>query len=396
MDKSSFSPPDSDHQPCPDGGPPSAVIVAPRQTTLAPLNAVDLFAGAGGFSAAASKVGIRVVAAVEMDKFACATYRGNLIGGSGDPDAAPRLYATDILALEPEALREAHFADGATCDLVLGGPPCQGFSVHRINDAGVGDPRNKLLLRYFKFVKCLQPRIFLMENVPGLLWPRHRDFLQDFLRESRHAGYRILGPDRLDARDYGVPQRRKRIFLLGIRGDVTFDAAAWPPPATHGDAKACAEDPSLNPWISAAAVFGLPAPEGDENDLHMNHSPELVRVFEATPLNGGSRRNSGRVLPCHDDHNGHSDVYGRIDPAAPGPTMTTACINPSKGRFVHPTEPHGITVRQAARFQTFPDTFVFKGGLMAAGAQIGNAVPVLLGEVLLRAVSRGLGVDPDA
>ncbi len=76
--------------------------------------------------------------------------------------------------------------------------------------------------------------------------------------------------------------------------------------------------------------------------------------------------------------------------------MTTACINPSKGRFVHPTEPHGITLRQAARFQTFPDDFVFKGGLMAAGAQIGNAVPVRLGEILLRAVSRGLGVYRDA
>ncbi len=76
--------------------------------------------------------------------------------------------------------------------------------------------------------------------------------------------------------------------------------------------------------------------------------------------------------------------------------MTTACINPSKGRFVHPTEHHGITIRQAARFQTFPDDFVFKGGLMAAGVQIGNAVPINLGEILLRAVSSGLGVVPDA
>lgn len=122
----------------------------------------------------------------------------------------------------------------------------------------------------------------------------------------------------------------------------------------------------------------------------MNHSQELIDVFMRTPINGGSRKDSGRILPCHGKHDGHKDVYGRIDPSVPGPTMTTACINPSKGRFVHPIENHGITLRQAARFQTFPDDYIFKGGLIAAGVQIGNAVPVLLGEVLLKAVSESL------
>jgi len=373
----------------------SSATADPTRTGLHPLCAVDLFAGAGGFSAAASRVGIRVVAAVEKDKHACSTYRENLIDGCDDPDVAPTLYATDILELTPDTLRNAHFAGDRACDIVLGGPPCQGFSVHRIKNAGVDDPRNKLILSYFRFVKCLQPRVFLMENVPGLLWPRHRDFLRDFLHESRDAGYRILGPTPLDARDYGIPQRRKRIFILGIRRDAHFDETVWPPAPTHGNAKAREQNPLLMAWVSAASIFEKSAPKDDENDRHMNHSPKLVETFESTPLNGGSRRESGRVLPCHDGHNGHSDVYGRIDPNVPGPTMTTACINPSKGRFVHPTEPHGITVRQAARFQTFPDTFVFKGGLMAAGAQIGNAVPVQLGEVLLRALSRGLTVDPD-
>lgn len=396
MDPSSFVPPETDPSAFQRGGTSSSATAEPGRAASHRLCAVDLFAGAGGFSAAAAKVGIRIVAAVELDKHACSTYQANLIDGCDDPDAAPKLYSTDILELAPDALRDAHFAGNRVCDIVLGGPPCQGFSVHRIKNAGVDDPRNKLILSYFRFVKCLRPSVFLMENVPGLLWQRHRDFLRDFLHASRDAGYRVLGPTPLDARDYGVPQRRKRIFILGIREDTDFDEALWPPPPTHGDAKALERNPSLLPWVSAATVFKTPPPEDDENDRHMNHSPELVEVFENTPINGGSRCESGRVLPCHDGHDGHSDVYGRIDPTAPGPTMTTACINPSKGRFVHPTEPHGITVRQAARFQTFPDTFVFKGGLMAAGAQIGNAVPVQLAEALLRAVSRGLGVDPDA
>lgn len=116
----------------------------------------------------------------------------------------------------------------------------------------------------------------------------------------------------------------------------------------------------------------------------MQHCKALLETFARTPSNGGSRSQSGRVLPCHIAHDGHRDVYGRINPAAPGPTMTTACINPSKGRFVHPTEHHGITLRQAARLQSFPDWFNFEGGIMAGGVQVGNAVPVALAEALLK------------
>ncbi|MNF99158.1 putative BsuMI modification methylase subunit YdiO [compost metagenome] len=122
----------------------------------------------------------------------------------------------------------------------------------------------------------------------------------------------------------------------------------------------------------------------------MNHSEALIELFKNTPINGGSRSDSGRVLKCHQGHGGHSDVYGRINPSKPGPTMTTACINPSKGRFVHPTENHGITLRQAARLQTFPDNFIFSGGLMAAGVQIGNAVPILLGQAIIEKISQAL------
>lgn len=377
-------------EPAGDIDPPGGV--APTLAQDHPLLAVDLFAGAGGLSLAATQCGIRMLAAVEIDRHACATYRANLIAGGSDVANRPTLYESDIRDLPPERLRDAHFTADQPCDLILGGPPCQGFSVHRFKGAGVNDPRNELVLRYFDFVNCLQPRAFLLENVPGLLWPRHRPVLDRFVERTREAGYRIcgLGPIRLDARNYGVPQRRRRVFILGVRENIEFDDGQWPPPATHGSD---AVRPDLLPWCTAAGAFE-PAPNDDENNQHMNHSPELVKRFAATPKNGGSRRDVAdyQPLPCHLDHDGHSDVYGRIDPSQPAPTMTTACINPSKGRFVHPTEPHGITVRQAARLQTFPDHFVFKGGLMAAGAQIGNAVPVVLGRHLLRAVLRGLGV----
>jgi len=348
------------------------------------LTCVDLFAGAGGFSLAAANVGLSVVAAVEKNGNACATYRHNIITNGNT-----ELYEGDILGLSPEHILSTHFFGNNNCDIVLGGPPCQGFSVHRIKDAGVGDPRNALILRYFEYVATLRPKAFLMENVPGILWPRHKDFLDAFYEQGESSGYDVRPPVILDARDYGVPQRRRRVFILGVRKDFPF-SVSWPPAPTHGEQRALNENPSLQPWIPASRVFDQPQPVNDKNNMHMNHTPELIEVFKSTPLNGGSRRDSNRVLPCHDGHSGHADVYGRIDPRQPGPTMTTACINPSKGRFVHPTEHHGITVRQAALFQTFPDWFVFQGGLMAAGEQIGNAVPIRLGEILLRTVAAGI------
>lgn len=360
-----------------------------KNVSFSKLKCVDLFAGAGGFSLAAQHANVQVVAAVELNKYACDTYRANLIERCEVEAERPVLYSKNILDLPPELLNDTHFSEGNTCDIVLGGPPCQGFSVHRINGAGVDDPRNELILRYFEYVRVLQPKVFLMENVPGILWPRHKKFLDAFMAESDDSGYRIIGPLRIDARNYGVPQRRVRVFILGVRKDVSFDDAVWPPRQTHGDAKAAIADPSLVLWTNASSVFAKAHMPGDENDCHMNHSEKMIEVFRATPING-SRKDSNRVLPCHKNHSGHNDVYGRINLNEPGPTMTTACINPSKGRFVHPTDHHGITVRQAARFQTFPDSFIFKGGLTAAGTQIGNAVPVDLGEVLLRAVSQGL------
>ena len=327
---------------------------------------------------------MEVVAAVELNKHACATYMHNLV-----VDGRPKLYETDIRTLDPCELHRQLFGSGGECDLVLGGPPCQGFSVHRFKDAGVSDPRNELIFKYFEFVEALRPKAFLMENVPGMQWPRHKGFLDTFYGRGCAAGYRIWEPQVLDARDYGIPQRRTRLFILGVRKDIEFQGT-WPPPATHGNQNELRREPTLAPWTDSRGVFSQPVPDGDENDVHMNHSQRLIAVFESTPPNGGSRSQSNRTLPCHESHNGHSDVYGRIDPSEPGPTMTTACINPSKGRFVHPTEHHGITLRQAARFQTFPDDFVFKGGLMSAGEQIGNAVPVRLGEVLLHFLADGL------
>lgn len=342
---------------------------------------VDLFAGAGGFSLGALSAGLNIVAAVESNTNACSTYRTNLIKSK---KTKTTLFEKDILKLTPDELMRQVGVAAGDCDVLIGGPPCQGFSAHRLNDSGVDDPRNKLLLRYFEYVEALRPKFFLVENVPGMLWERHKKYVEAFYSLADQADYDLAPPFVLNAKDYGVPQNRKRVFLLG-RDRLRFPTSIcdWPPPATHGSPERIAAGADLQPWVNAAAVFEEQLPANDPNDVHMNHGVELVELFKNTPINGGGRFESGRELPCHQAHDGHSDVYGRINPNAPGPTMTTACINPSKGRFVHPTEHHGITLRQAARFQTFPDWWIFEGGLMSGGTQIGNAVPVHMAEQLL-------------
>jgi DNA (cytosine-5)-methyltransferase 1 len=339
------------------------------------LCAVDLFAGAGGFSLGAAMAGIRVVASIESNPRACATYRRNLIQ-TGISDAL--IFEKDIMALHPaDVLAKSGLAPGQ-CNLLLGGPPCQGFSTHRLKDSGVDDPRNRLLIRYFDYVQTIQPECFLVENVPGMLWPRHAPYMQEFYKLAAQHDYAIYEPVVLNAKDFGVPQNRRRVFLLGFRINS---------PTPYGWPVFAREFGVVDvPTAESAQVF-RPAPPGDPNDVHMNHSVDLIEAFQRTPPNGGSRFVSGRTLACHKGHSGHYDVYGRINPNHPGPTMTTACINPSKGRFVHPTEPHGITIRQAARFQTFPDWYVFEGGLMSSGEQIGNAVPPEMARRLLEAIT---------
>jgi len=352
---------------------------------------VDLFAGAGGFSCAARSIGLQVLAAVENDKHASSTYRHNFIKYKHTRNR-PILFTDDINELEPSKVLQSisqTFGD-TQIDIVVGGPPCQGFSKHRHKDSGVDDPRNTLLLRYFTFIHELNPKYFLMENVGGLLWPKHKKYLDRFYELAQENGYNVCEPQVLDAKNYGVPQNRKRVFILGKRSDITWSPIfQWPPKTTHASPNSPeVKQNKKRPWNTAASVFDAPFVENDPIAVHMNHSEELVAVFASTPPDGGSRFESGRCLPCHQKAEGHHDVYGRISTKRPGPTMTTGCINPSKGRFLHPFENHGITIRHAARFQTFPEDFIFLGGLMSASRQVGNAVPVQLGEVVLRVIKR--------
>ncbi|STD46951.1 Modification methylase HaeIII [Edwardsiella tarda] len=274
------------------------------------MKAIDLFAGAGGFSLAAFEVGIDVQAAIELDKQASDTYYHNLVEKLG---AQTQVFSQDINDVDIGSMMKFQGIKQGQLDILLGGPPCQGFSSHRINDAGKDDPRNALLIRYFDFVKNLRPKVFLVENVPGLLWPRHAEYLNNFVALTRAHDYQIVGdqPFILNARDYGVPQSRKRAFILAVRKDICTDGFEWPPKATHTKSGSRA-------WATSSTVFerppqsvlielkdrliekfdftmedaetcikslnwGQPVDSNDPCHVHMMHSPELTALFENTP-----------------------------------------------------------------------------------------------------------------
>lgn len=349
------------------------------RTVFGAPTVVDLFAGAGGLSLAFHLEGFRVTAAVELDANACRTYRRSFMASSRSPETilveAGVEEGSTLLRLQ-EALK------GERLDVLVGGPPCQDFSPARARirkRGGMLPQRSNLVRAYLECVRVLRPRAFLFENVPGLkattgIWQR-------LVEDLAEAGYEIENAE-VEAARFGVPQRRKRLIVVGtLRGEV--GPFAFPQGAA---------DPGLT---VATALRGLSSLRAGEKDPHVPnhyaraHRKEMVDYF-ATIEQGKSWRHGARILDCHKTHNGHWDVYGRIKADELAPTITCGCTNPSKGRFIHPDDHRGLTVREAARLQTFPDDWVFEGGVESESRQVGNAVPIKLGRALASQVRQVL------
>jgi site-specific DNA-cytosine methylase len=258
-------------------------------------------------------------------------------------------------------------------ELLSACPPCQPFSTLGTGDAD--DPRNRLVSSVLRFARALRPRAVLIENVPGLRHePRFSRLLADLGRDYRVASYVV------EAADFGVPQRRRRIIALGVRRDTSVS----PPPDLLGalppgfDASPC----SAGEALAAAADLTL-----EDDPVHRARTPRPTTLKRIRMVKqGGGRFDLPRELQldCHVRLGARhaTSIYGRIDPAEPAPTMTTRCTTPSCGRFVHPHEDRGLTLREAALLQTFPLTYSFRGSHGSIERQIGNAVPPRLSEAL--------------
>lgn len=319
--------------------------------------AVDVFSGVGGLTLGLQRAGFDVVGALDVSELAVAGYELN---HPGIP-----VWRRDIRGIDPEVLMDAFGLTGpGDLDLLAGCPPCQGFSRVRTRSTApaVDDPRNALVAQFARLAEALLPKALLMENVPALAQDSPR--FQRFIRRLWRAGYE-LSWQILNAADHGVPQRRRRLVLIArLEGDVPDFAAGRSKSLTVRD-----------------AIAGLPLPEESDDPVH-NHgekrSPAVSRRIKNVPHDGGSFRSSSRrQLRCHRDFDGFNDIYGRMAWDSPAPTITGGCINPSKGRFLHPEQDRAITLREAALLQGFPPDYQvpLTRGKYQAAAMIGNALP---------------------
>ncbi len=338
--------------------------------------AVDLFCGCGAATAGLKSARFKIIAAVDNDPVACKTY------GANHPTV--RLIAEDITQIDPWELKNTLLAP-RSLDLMVVCAPCQPFSSQL--RCPEDDARANLILESIRFAKALSPSMILLENVPGLVAARFQTLLRTLERGLKAHGYRFRAHKQINAADFGVPQRRVRSILLATKGHIPPKLPTEDPAAPLATVRSAIAD--LRPLLSG---------EEDPNDrLHFarNHRQVAIERLKHIPKDGGSRESlpSRLELNCHKGNTGHPDVYGRMSWDMVAPTLTTGCTDLTRGRFAHPRDDRALTLREAARLQTFPDEYRFHGSAKAIAAQIGNAVPVRLIAHLARELRQYLGRD---
>lgn len=327
---------------------------------------IDCFCGAGGLSLGFEKAGFSVEYAFDLDEKAILTYKNNPQYHHG------AAFVRDIYNVSKKSIEEDLGHKLGQIDVVIGGPPCQGFSVQRRGDDN--DLRNQLVLEYVRLLKEIRPRFFVMENVSGILSQRGKPYIKALFDNLTAAGY-LIQQKKLTASDYGVPQERTRVIIVGELTSNNKGSFVYPEPLNQP--KKTVRD----------AIEDLM--EKKENDVP-NHKADklsdinLKRIRSITEGQGRDSLPEELQLECHKKNTGHRhlDTYGRMAWDQPGPTITARFDSFSRGRFGHPVLDRTITLREGARIQTFPDDFEFFGTKVEVARQIGNAVPPMLGKVI--------------
>jgi DNA (cytosine-5)-methyltransferase 1 len=350
--------------------------------------AVDLFCGAGGMSLGFEMAGFSVKAAIDRDEHHVTAYRINF------PDA--EVLEADLSMLTGTQIRQQARLGSAHIDVVFGGPPCQGFSM--IGRKDINDERNQLLLHFIRLVSELKPTYFVVENVQGLMFSHARGFLDKFKRRAADAGYLLVEPIQvLDASEFGVPQRRLRTVIIGYRANAK--AAKYPTPHPSEEKPtvwdAIGDLPNVDdyPYLLKTDVFSgrlkKPSPFADK----------MQRMFRDKSGKWKLRKHPSPIITSCANTVHSAKMRRRFEKTASGETEPTSHLyrlkaeglsrtiragtDSTRGSYtaprpIHPLHPRCVTVREAARLQSFPDSFYFHPTIWHGCRQVGNAVPPLL------------------
>lgn len=373
-------------------------------STSRSLNMLDLFCGTGALSYGIETASrrLRTVGGIDADQAAAQTAALN------HPNA--KIRCEKIESLPPEEMLA--LTGASSIDVIVGGPPCQGFSSLRPSrGAGLDDPRNSLYKQFVKYVHTLRPRVFLLENVVGILTAGDGRLVSEMLAAFQRTGYEVDWRV-LNAANFGVPQKRERFFLVGVRKNVGSQISPAFPVPTHWfagrvigtrlkDRYLVNLTSGLPPVTVRDAISDLPSLKSGEARTSYR-SAELI----LTPFQAARRRNANSRLTLHEaaSHNakmlevirhagasihalpkglvssGYSSCYSRLAFDEPATTITVKFTSPASSKCIHPVDDRAITPREAARLQSFDDAFVFAGSKTDIASQIGNAVPPLFGE----------------
>ena len=340
---------------------------------------IDMFAGAGCASLGFMREGFDIVAALEIDRRRCDVYENNI---------GLRPVQKDAMSVTgDEMLRNAGLRKGSAFCMV-GCPPCQSFS--KLADtrgvSAVDDPRSRLVSKFGRLVAEMKPAAVIFENVSWMATGPGRVFLDDYMSVLQGAGYYTV-PGIINASQVGIPQNRKRIIAVSVRRHLLNRERAALLDAFHDPVR------GANKTVRDA-LRGLQPLSGGQRSrrdpLHFasSHGRRVAEIIRHVPKNGGSRKDVPRRLwlECHKRLSGGAETsYGRMWWDRPSSTITRRCTSPACGRFIHPSQDRGITLREAARLQTIPDSFNFgDNSAVAIGSMIGDAVPVELAAWMAR------------
>jgi DNA (cytosine-5)-methyltransferase 1 len=363
---------------------------------------IDLFAGAGGMSLGFEQAGFDIAAAVEIDPIHCATHEYNF------PHTAT-ICASVVDLTGAEIRRRANLSD-REIDVVFGGAPCQGFSL--MGKRALDDPRNQLVFHYVRIVAELQPKYCVFENVKGLTLGQHAQFLTELMMALGDAGYEVLTPYQvLNAANYGVPQDRRRLFLIGTRKGLP--AAQYPVVKAErinvweaiGDLPNAADFKVLSKKDVVSAQWQTTSsyarklrgfdPDPDDYGYQREFNPHLLTCSPLTVHTVRSRDRFAATLPGKTDKVSH---FRRLEPTGLCNTLR-AGTDSARGahtspRPIHPVFPRVITVREAARLHSYPDWFRLHATKWHGCRQIGNSVPPLMARAIGQEILKAQNIQP--